>query len=73
MDWKSLIADLKLRGANQVQVAALCGCTQSTISDISTGKSTRPSFAIGQALLNLHGASKRELQRRLSSIEAKAP
>lgn len=72
MDWKSLIADLKLRGANQVQVAALCGCTQSTISDISTGKSKRPSFEIGQALIKLHSAKKRELERLLSTTEAKA-
>lgn len=72
MDWKSLIADLKSRGLTQVQVAALCGCNQSTVSDLWTGKAKRPSFPVGQALANLHAKSNRELLRLLAGLEAKA-
>lgn len=72
MDWKKLIAELVARGVTQQQIAALCGIVQSTVSAIGSGKTRYPSFEIGQKLIELHGASQRELLRRLAALEAKA-
>lgn len=62
MNWKTIIAELKLCGLNQEQIAAECGCAQSTISDVGSGKIQRPNFDIGTRLTALHKKHKRKLQ-----------
>jgi predicted XRE-type DNA-binding protein len=70
MNWQKLIADLQARGLRQVDIAALCGCTQSSISDLARGLNTKPSFVLGQALIELH-KSRRKGPIRVEA-EAKA-
>jgi transcriptional regulator with XRE-family HTH domain len=54
MNWKNIIAELQAWGVTQPQIAAACGCAQATISDLATGKSTEPRYALGQSILSLH-------------------
>lgn len=53
MDWKSLITELQGLGLSQAQIAKLCDCGQATISELATGKSNQPRFALGKALEDL--------------------
>lgn len=53
MDWKKSIADLQNAGMTQPQIAIACGCQQSTISMLATGKTTEPRDSLGQALRQL--------------------
>lgn len=61
MNWAETIALLERAGYQQGQIAKACGCGQSTISDLATGKTTEPRYALGQALLGLERAAKRKL------------
>lgn len=54
MEWKTIIADLQAAGVTQPQIAAACGCAQATVSDLATGKSTEPRYALGRSILALH-------------------
>jgi predicted XRE-type DNA-binding protein len=54
MDWQSLIADLKGRNFRQEDIAAICKCKQSTVSDLARGVTKRPNVEFGMALLALH-------------------
>lgn len=54
MEWSALIAELTSRGMTQQKIAAACECAQSTISDLATGKNTKPSYQIGKTLEQLH-------------------
>lgn len=58
MDWKKLISDLQAAGVTQVQMAAKCGCAQTTISDLLNGRIERPRYEIGAALVNLRQATR---------------
>jgi len=53
MDWKSAIASLQGRGLTQPQIAAWCGCGQSTISELAVGRTKDPRDSTGQALRSL--------------------
>jgi len=53
MDWKELIQKLIDRGMTQQQIAARCDVSQSAISELATGKATRPRFQTGMALIGL--------------------
>ena len=54
MNWPNVIHELqRRRGLTQPQIAALVGCSQASISDLSTGKTREPRFYIGRALLDL--------------------
>ncbi len=64
MDWPSLIRRIKDRGATQQQIAAMCSelgatVTQSAISDLESGKTQQPGYALGVALNKLASAKKR--------------
>lgn len=61
MNWKNLIADLIASGLTQMQIAEKAGCKQASISDLSTGKTNQPSYAIGSALVAMH---KRAMRRK---------
>ena len=64
MDWSKLISSIQKRGLSQMQIAAICGCGQATISDLLKGTTTEPRFTLGQQLIVLSKASDRELKRR---------
>lgn len=53
MDWRNLIADLIKAGCTQTEIAAACGASQASISDLYRGKTKSPSFALGNALIQL--------------------
>ena len=53
MDWKSLIQELVASGMTQQQIAAKCGVTQSTISDLANKPGMEPKFKTGAALIAL--------------------
>lgn len=53
MDWKSVVAELQGFGLTQPQIAAVCGCRQTTISALATGKTADPSHSLGEALRQL--------------------
>jgi len=62
MDWKIIITDIKNGlGLTQVQIAKQVGSSQASISELETGKTKEPGFAIGQALIALHRKAKRKL------------
>lgn len=53
MDWKKLINELSEKGLTQQAIAKFCGCSQSSISDLSTGESREPKASIGFSLVEL--------------------
>lgn len=59
MDWKALLGALSAAGQTQAQIAADCGVAQSTISDLSCGRTKSPSFELGRRLIALRKKSKR--------------
>lgn len=50
MNWPDLISSIQAAGLSQPQIAKECGCAQSTISDLSAGRTRDPRFSIGEAL-----------------------
>lgn len=72
MNWPSLIADLQARNLSLTQIAALCRCGQSTLSDLKNKDGREPAFSLGQELIRLHKSSDRDLSRALAATEAKA-
>lgn len=62
MNWKNLIADLIASGMTQVQIATKAGCSQASISELQTGKTAQPNYAIGSALVALHKKATRRKQ-----------
>lgn len=64
MNWKNLITDLVASGMTQVQIAEKAGCRQASISDLYTGKTSQPSYAIGAALVAMHKKAVRQLSKQ---------
>lgn len=64
MDWKTLIEDLRKAGVKQDEIAAKCGCKQSSISDLATGTTTLPNYKIADALRELHRKVMRQQRRK---------
>lgn len=56
MNWQEIIKTLQAAGWTQVRLSVECGCSQGTISDLSTGKNRRPSHKIGKRLEQLRDA-----------------
>lgn len=54
MNWTKILADIFAAGQTQMAVAEHCGCGQSTISELARGVTTKPSFDLGQKLIELH-------------------
>jgi transcriptional regulator with XRE-family HTH domain len=50
MNWQSLLTDLRKRGWTQQQIAERVGASQAAISDLNSGKTTNPAYALGRAL-----------------------
>ena len=53
MNWSNVIAELQAAGWSQPQIAAECGCAQSTISDLAGGRTKDPRYTIGEKLKQL--------------------
>lgn len=58
MDWKKLIGELLAENMTQVQIAEVCGVSQSTISDLYRLNDRSCSFALGSKLTALHASVK---------------
>jgi hypothetical protein len=56
MDWPATISKLLKNGWTQVRLAEHCNCAQSTISDLSSGKTKHPSYPVGKELESLVAA-----------------
>lgn len=54
MNWTKILSEIFAAGKTQVQVAEYCGCGQSNISMIYTGKTGDPKFSTAQRLLEMH-------------------
>lgn len=66
--WKNIIAEIQSRqGWTQPQIAKAAGCAQATISDLATGKTTEPRFALGQVLLALSKKPARKAKQPASA------
>lgn len=72
MDWSQVIAELSGYGLTQPQIAHLCGCEQSTISSILTGKTKDPRYTLGRSLEALLMKERRKAARR-EKIAGKNP
>lgn len=60
MNWKNAIAELQGFGLTQPQIAEVCGCQQTTISALATGKTKDPRHSLGERLRALLAAKQRE-------------
>jgi predicted XRE-type DNA-binding protein len=61
MDWIRLLSDLTASGLTQAEIASEVGVTQSSISDLKRGTTTRPNFELGNKLVQLHKRVMREV------------
>ena len=59
MDWKQLLGDLRDRGWTQQQIAERVGASQAAISDLNSGKTTNPNYAVGRALDELRSSKEK--------------
>jgi transcriptional regulator with XRE-family HTH domain len=59
MDWKTLIAELIAMGMTQPEIAARCGCGQTTISELYRGVTHEPRHSLGEKLRKLHTSKRR--------------
>lgn len=63
MNWQQMVKDLLESGFTQVQLAEKLDCPQSTVSDLFTGKrGIRPSWDLGNAIIQAHDELKRHKQ-----------
>jgi hypothetical protein len=61
MDWTVVISELSgAFGMSQPEIAAACGCGQSTVSGLATGVTKDPRHSTGQKLLALLEAKRLE-------------
>lgn len=54
MDWKQMIAELRGRGWTQQQIALHVGSSQASVSDLGSGKTLNPTYALGKGIEDLH-------------------
>ena len=52
-DWTAIIRELKGHGLSQKHIASVCGCGQTTISDLAKGQTKDPSYSVGESLKRL--------------------
>jgi hypothetical protein len=51
--WSELLTELRSAGMTQMQIAERCGCDQSTISALYSGRAREPLHSLGEKLLAL--------------------
>lgn len=54
MDWKKIIQDLMDGGLSQGEIATKCNTGQSYVSGLLRGSKKRPSWLLGNSLIELH-------------------
>ena len=54
MNWREIIKELRENGLSQVEIARVCGCDQSTISDLERGVAKDPRHALGERIRAMH-------------------
>jgi transcriptional regulator with XRE-family HTH domain len=64
MDWKKLLSEISGAGLTQKEVADYCGCSQSTISELSRGEIKEPAHSLGEKLIECHATTKAAAERR---------
>lgn len=64
MNWKNLIAELIATGMTQPEIAARCGCGQTTVSELARGVTAEPRWALGEKLKKLHADKRRAALRQ---------
>lgn len=64
VDFRALLANLKARGMAQTEIAAYCGCDQTTISALNNGRAQEPLYGLGSKLLALHASESKTNSRR---------
>lgn len=57
MNWQAILTDLRERGWTQQLIADRIGASQAAISDLSSGKTKKPTYALGRALELLHDSN----------------
>jgi hypothetical protein len=67
MNWNKLIHDLQARGLSIRKIAQACDCGAATISDIKLKTGRQPAYALGESLVRLSKASRREIEKILKS------
>ena len=54
MDIRVAVNELLESGLTQVEIGRLCGCSQPTVSDLSSGKQKTINFDVGWRIVALH-------------------
>lgn len=60
MNWADLISKLQNAGLSQAAIARHCGCSQSSISDLASGRTQDPRYSIACALVGLASEYERQ-------------
>jgi transcriptional regulator with XRE-family HTH domain len=64
-DWPALIKQLKAIGIQQTEIAAHCGVSNSTLSELVTKRAKRdPGYLIGVRLVELHKKNLRKINHK---------
>jgi len=66
MDWTNLLSELKEARVPQKEIAEFCGCSQSTISELSRGEIKEPAHSTGEKLIKFHARKLAAAKRRLA-------
>ena len=53
MNWQNIISKLNEAGLTQIKIAELTGASQTSISELHTGKTKNPGYSLGVALMEL--------------------
>jgi transcriptional regulator with XRE-family HTH domain len=73
MNFQQIIDELISSGLTQRQIAADCGCGQSTLSEIKSGAIRAPGYRLGVALTQLLTRQRRKVARRQSIKQVYPP
>lgn len=63
MDWKKLLSELSDMRVTQQQIAAACGVSQASVSDLKVGNAKQPRYAFGVSLIDLHRKEMRKARK----------
>lgn len=72
MNWRKIIEDLQRAGIRQIDIAARCGVSQSSVSDLKKGRTLEPSYGFGATLLQMHSDAASRSKRRPTRRQAPA-
>lgn len=70
MNWQTIVAELREGGMTQQQIADFCKCRQPAIQALGSGKTTDPSWSLGDALVRLRDARRAGLAAMQAAMNA---